>query len=656
MRFGLFLPNATLNVPQFCHRNIFFCLLNNEANFFGGKFSKLTFWAFFDQNFAILDQICSFRLISPKCYYNMKTLNYIKKCKKMKSSRYIQLTKKYLKENDLLAIPFDKGVGICVMKRSVYQEKLDAILDLPQFEKHVKARKNAMHPLLKEEERVVNELKRLKREGRIDGTLYHKLKPRGSQPARLYGLAKVHKSTTPVRPVLSMPGSCYFKTAEKVAEWLSVVDECKINSSTQQISEMLNTVTLDADEQLVSFDVTSLYTNVPVTEAIDVCTDLLYSGKYPVPPVDKETFRTLAQISSCNVLMLTHNGYVRQKDGLAMGSPPAPHLANGWLSQFDGQIKGDAKLFSRYMDDIIRNIRLDMIEATLAAINSLHPALKFTMEVEEDGELPFLDMKLINSNGQLSSTWYSKPTDTGLIMNYHSMAPKRYKRSVVSGFVYRIFRACSCWANFHISLERAKKMLERNQYPPAFYNPIIDETISNIVNKSTKPNVGVTDDRPEEESVPKALVFVQYRGKVTEDFARALHRAEAPCNVVFTMRKLRTILPSLKPAVDKELRGSVVYQLKCSRCNACYVGQTDRHFCTRLKEHQQRKSQPVYRHFQQCRTELKLENTEFLAATIRNVVFLETLEALWIEELKPSINTREEYKQRSLTIRLSSGF
>ena len=333
---------------------------------------------------------------------------------------------------------------------------------------------------------------------------------------------------------------------------------------------MLNTVTLDTDEQLISFDVTSLYTNVPVTEAIDVCTELLYSGKYPVPPVDKETFRTLAQISSCNVLMLTHTGYVRQKDGLAMGSPPAPHLANGWLSQFDRQIKGDAKLFSRYMDDIIRSIRKDMIEATLAAINSLHPALKFTMEIEEDGKLPFLDMKLINNNGQLSSTWYSKPTDTGLIMNFHSMAPKRYKRSVVSGFVYRIFRACSCWANFHISLERAKAMLERNQYPPAFYNPIIDETISNIVNKTTEPTVASTDDRPE--TVPKALVFVQYRGKVTEGFARALHRAEAPCNVVFTMRKLRTVLPSLKPTVDKELRGSVVYQLKCSRCNACYVG------------------------------------------------------------------------------------
>ena len=90
---------------------------------------------------------------------------------------------------------------------------------------------------------------------------------------------------------------------------------------------------MEPDEQLISFDVTSLYTNVPVMEAIDVCTDLLYSGKYQLPPVDKETFRTLAMMSSCNVLMLTHDGYYQQTDGLAMGNPPAPHLANVMLSQ-----------------------------------------------------------------------------------------------------------------------------------------------------------------------------------------------------------------------------------------------------------------------------------------------------------------------------------
>ena len=54
---------------------------------------------------------------------NVKTLNYIKKCKQLKSSRNIILSKKYLKDHHLLAIPFDKGIGIWVMKKEVYHTK-----------------------------------------------------------------------------------------------------------------------------------------------------------------------------------------------------------------------------------------------------------------------------------------------------------------------------------------------------------------------------------------------------------------------------------------------------------------------------------------------------------------------------------------------------
>ena len=72
--------------------------------------------------------------------------------------------------------------------------------------------------------------------------------------------------------------------------------------------------------------------------------------------MSKNTFVILTKIASCNVVMLTHDGFYIQKDGLAMGSPPAPHLANGWLSQFEPEIRGDARLYERYMDDIIREI------------------------------------------------------------------------------------------------------------------------------------------------------------------------------------------------------------------------------------------------------------------------------------------------------------
>ena len=400
---------------------------------------------------------------------NVKTLTYIKKCKKVKSSRNVILTKKYLKDNSLLAVTFDIGVGICVMSKETYWEKMDKIISLPQFEKHRKTRKNEVHPVFKEEERIINTLKDLLDKVEIDGTLYDRIRPRGSQPPRMYGLAKVHKQDVPVRPVLSMPGSAYHQIAEYIAECLSVVPDCNINASTKEICDRIRNVTLEEGEEMVSFDVVSLYTNVPLREAILVCADLLYSQpEDKIPVIRKDTFILLAELSSCNVIMATHDGIYYQKDGLAMGSPPAPMLANGWLSQFDKEILGNSKIFFRYMDDILKDIKVSECEHTLSMINNFHGNLKFTIEREVDGQLPVLDMKIIHDHdtGRLESTWYRKPTDTGLIMNYHSLAPKRYKRSVVSGFIHRIYRSCSTWKLFHDSLEVVNGILEKNQYPP----------------------------------------------------------------------------------------------------------------------------------------------------------------------------------------------
>lgn len=244
-----------------------------------------------------------------------------------------------------------------------------------------------------------------------------------------------------------MPGFAYFNIANQVAEWLSVVDECKTNYSMKSIADSLKNIKLQEGEQLISFDVTSLYTNVPVYEAIEECTQLLYSVKYQKPPVDKITFTKLLKICSCDVIMLTNDGYYRQVDGLAMGSPPAPPLAKGWMHKFDKIIKGDASLFARYMDDYLRNIKTNQIENVLQNINNLHPSLKFTVENERNGELPFLDMLIYRKqNGLLESTWYSKKTDTGLLMNFHALSPDKYKLSVVSGMVHRIIRACSTWS------------------------------------------------------------------------------------------------------------------------------------------------------------------------------------------------------------------
>ena len=98
-----------------------------------------------------------------------------------------------------------------------------------------------------------------------------------------------------------------------------------------------------------------------------------------------------------------------------MGSPPAPHLANGWLSQFEDRIRGEAQLYDRYMYDILREIKKSETSKKLAEVNSLHPNLQFTTEGEMTelpeyhlGKLRFLDMKFIHDQdkGLVSSTWY----------------------------------------------------------------------------------------------------------------------------------------------------------------------------------------------------------------------------------------------------------
>ena len=173
-----------------------------------------------------------------------------------------------------------------------------------------------------------------------------------------------------------------------------------------------------------------------------------------------------------------------------MVSPPAPMVANEWLSKFDQRIKGDAVLCSRYMDDILRNINHRAVETKLNEIKNFHPSLKFTIERESDQSLPFLDMKLRREEQKLSSTWYTQTTDTGLTMNYHALSPVKCKRSVVSGSVHRIFNACSSWQNFLSSLEKAKHLLEVNQYLPHFYDPIIRSTIEKLI----KPEINLSEN------------------------------------------------------------------------------------------------------------------------------------------------------------------
>ena len=155
--------------------------------------------------------------------------------------------------------------------------------------------------------------------------------------------------------------------------------------------------------------------------------------------------------------------------------------------------------------------------------------------------------------------------------------------------------------NLGSSLKKAIKILEQNQYPPDFYNPIINQALSKIVNSEfieTDSELNEShsilyeedsnhDPMCDMDEKDKFMFFVQYRGKCSDHFAHDMHRIHAPCRIIMTLRKMKTVLPSLKPPVPQMYKSNVVYQIECPRCKSRYVGQTSRQMQRRFTGHKQ---------------------------------------------------------------------
>ena len=152
-------------------------------------------------------------------------------------------------------------------------------------------------------------------------------------------------------------------------------------------------------------------------EALDLAVHMLFDNTEDdkLPPVSKETFYKLAELSLKEVVMDTPNGRYIQITGLAMGSPLSPLLANIWMSQWDKKFREwTAKFFFRYVDDIILTVQEEDIEKRLSEINNWHQDLNFTYEVEDNkGQISFLDMMLIHKGNSIESRWFTKPTSNG---------------------------------------------------------------------------------------------------------------------------------------------------------------------------------------------------------------------------------------------------
>ena len=81
-----------------------------------------------------------------------------------------------------------------------------------------------------------------------------------------------------------------------------------------------------------SLDVDSLFTNIPLEETINICTNLLYNNEDIIEGINKSEFKNLLSLATQEWYFNFNDVLYKQKDGVAMGSPLRPTTTNFFLS------------------------------------------------------------------------------------------------------------------------------------------------------------------------------------------------------------------------------------------------------------------------------------------------------------------------------------
>ena len=167
-----------------------------------------------------------------------------------------------LKNNtDLNILLADKGNATVILTTD-YQQKIASLLQDLSY------RKLTMDPTNSTERKTTMLIKK----STLTEDQHKKLNPTGSRPPRLYRLPKIHKEGFPLRPIVSNTGAPTYQISKHLAEILGPLTRRSTHhvKNSSQFVQTLDSIILQPEEILVSFDVISLFTDVPIVESLDL--------------------------------------------------------------------------------------------------------------------------------------------------------------------------------------------------------------------------------------------------------------------------------------------------------------------------------------------------------------------------------------------------
>ena len=350
----------------------------------------------------------------------------------------------------------DKGSGVVIMDKTEYLRLLSeaSVSDTKKFSAVSKERPKTRgrppkyyHPLLQKEKELEAIVRRILPKEIADTVCL-----KGSRLTHLYGLPKTHKKNLSVRPILSSTATYNYPLAKWLDDKLKTLSINNYTiSDTLMFAEQLKELSFDEDDILVSYDVTSLFTNVPLDYTLDLLVEKAFKDNWFCATYDltisKQDLFELLKIATKDQLFQFNDNLYLQTDGVAMGSPLGPLLANVFLCHVEEMLEQQDKLpsfYRRYVDDTLVVIR-DVAEAEqfLITLNNCHPSIQFTMELAVNNTLPFLGMLLMKQRSKITTSVYRKTTNKGLLLHYQSHVDNKYKKSLLKTMLHRAYSLSS---------------------------------------------------------------------------------------------------------------------------------------------------------------------------------------------------------------------
>lgn len=559
------------------------------------------------------------------------------------------------RNNTIIVMKQDKGRGVVIIDRNKYTEKCLAIINSNQF---LKCKKDETSTVERKIQNVVRKIKNCFTEND-----YRKVYPSGSAPGKFYGTAKLHKmdpandnvNDLPIRPIVSNLGTASYQLAKYLAKLLIPLgkSEYTVNSSKEFIAEFKSQPKPNG-YKLISFDVKALFTNVPLDFTINLILRRIYDGKELTTTIPKESMKEMLLLCTKNVIFSYNNDLYKQTDGVAMGSPLGPVLANIFMVELERSLLptlADVMLpWRRYVDDTITWIKTDSVTLVLNKLNDFHENIDFTYELENENKtIAFLDVLIMYHNDIIDTTIYRKSTNTDIFLHWDSFAPNKWKTCTVRTLIMRAYQICSTPELRRKEIDHLHNVFTKiNGYPTGVVNKIMEEVKAK--HENDQPNNTMINTEQNENQNDDLLLVLPYQGKTGEKIVKSLKNT---LNNIITAPKLKTVYTgtklsskfNIKDRTQIKHQNDVIYKIKCpeENCNATYIGETVRRLHERLKDHQGRdKNSNVIKHtITHGHKEISIDDITILAENNKTYYNRKILESLFIKKYKPSINSQQ---------------